>query len=393
MLRAGIPSQVANLHPMRTPSRLVPVIGALLAFSLGWSAAGVNAAPAAAGKVKVKKNKSKDTSKIKCKDNSQDAKPLDIPVGGDLAHGAYSVPKKNPSTLVVFDHGYGHTNISWHKHMRRVARDLGVAAVTMDYRGLEVLPDDDGDGLPSSRGWNVMAGAEDSIAAAQLFDGLCKTIDNIIVFGVSMGGNTAGLVVALQGEQGLKDKNGDPLFDHWFNIEGAVNVTETYNEASLLAPANAFAAKAKADIEAEMGGTFQQVPGEYEKRTVVARMADVEASGVQSMVMIHGVDDGLVPYNQSREMAALMLGSSISTDFFTVGRRSAESERETTATGYVGSQIDKNYTSPFAGHASEKSETHIIMVTAFERLAALLEGEVPSGYNEYFVDGPTGTYP
>lgn len=378
---------------MSLSSRVSAVLAALLAFSIGWAAAGVDAAPAGKRKVKLKSNETKDPSRIKCKDNSERIYDLDIPVEGESALGAYALPKAPPKTLVIFNHGYGHTSVSWHKHMARVAKELGVVAVAMDNRGIEILPDDDGDGLPSSRGWNVTAGALDSIAAAELFDRACRSIEDVVVFGVSMGGNTAGLAIAMQGSEGLKGTDGEPLFDHWFNIEGAVNVSETYNEASLLAPANEFAANAKADIEAEMGGTFQDVPEVYLERTVVARGADIEASGVKSVVMIHGVDDGLVPYNQAREMGALLAETSISTDFFTIGRRSADSEQETTATGYIGSQVDPNYTSPFAGHASEKSETHIVMVLAFERLAALLEGEVPDGYNEHFVDGPTGTYP
>ena len=36
----------------------------------------------------------------------------------------------------------------------------------MDYRGLQIFPDENGDGLPESRGWPAMTGAEDSIAAA-----------------------------------------------------------------------------------------------------------------------------------------------------------------------------------------------------------------------------------
>jgi hypothetical protein len=42
--------------------------------------------------------------------------------------------------------------------MKNAARDHDVIAVTMDCRGLE--PDSDGDGLPESRGWPVMKGAQ-----------------------------------------------------------------------------------------------------------------------------------------------------------------------------------------------------------------------------------------
>ena len=37
---------------------------------------------------------------------------------------------------------------------------------------------------------------------------------------------------------------GNPLFDHWIDIEGAVNVIETYLGARLLAPVNDYAKRA-----------------------------------------------------------------------------------------------------------------------------------------------------
>jgi hypothetical protein len=59
----------------------------------------------------------------------------------------------------------------------------------------------------------------------------------------------------------------------------------------------------------------------------------------------------------------------------------------------VGGQLDGDYKSPLAGHASEKSTTHIIMVTAFERLWQLIEdNEAPGVYREFFVDGEEGTF-
>ncbi|MFN2525661.1 MAG: hypothetical protein ABR505_05275, partial [Actinomycetota bacterium] len=106
---------------------------------------------------------------LPCRDSRDLAKPITIPVKGEQATGHYALPSKDPATLVVVAHGYGHTSVSWLNHMRMMA-DEGALAVAMDYRGLEVVPDDDDDGLPESRGWPAVAGAEDSIAAAQLFE-------------------------------------------------------------------------------------------------------------------------------------------------------------------------------------------------------------------------------
>jgi acetyl esterase/lipase len=328
----------------------------------------------------------------RCTDKTDTAKPLALPIRvgegqTEIATGHYALPDQAPKAIVVFAHGYGHTSYSWIHHMTRTAREHGVVAVGVDYRGIEIKPDSDDDGLPESRGWNAMKGAEDLVAAAQFFNSYCKTARETILMGVSMGANMSGLALA------LAPPSEDPLFDQWIDVEGAVNVIETYLGARALAPVNDYAAKALEDIEKEMGGPIEENPQAYQERAVVTRVDEIKESGVQGVTLIHGLDDGLVPYNQSREMSTLLLGAGIPTDMYTVGRRSPESEQETTATGYVGSRVDPNYKSPFAGHASEKSTTHIIMVTAFERLAAILDGEVPSTYSEHFVDGEAGTFP
>lgn len=328
---------------------------------------------------------------IDCVDDSADAHRLNMKVDGEMATGHYALPSSDPRAIAVFAHGYGHTSYSWVHHMKRVAKDLGIVAVTMDYRGIQMSPDSNGDGLPESRGWNAMKGAEDLIAAAELFERNCTTARRTVLMGVSMGGNMSGLALAL-----ARKTPENPLFDHWIDVEGATNITETYLSARILAPVNAYAKRAQEDIEAEMGGPIEQNPDAYRDRTVVARIEDIKASGVNGVTVIHGLDDGLVPYNQGREMATMLLQAQIPTDMFTVGRRSKNSEKETTATGYVGDPVfgagGQEYKSPFAGHASEKSTTHIIMIKAFERLAKTVKGYQPTGYNENFVDGEEGTF-
>ena len=326
-----------------------------------------------------------------CTDKIDDAVALQIPVKGEMATGHYALPDASPKGLVVFAHGYGHTSFSWIEHMKRAAREHNLVAVGMDYRGIEIKPDSNGDGLPESRGWNAKAGAEDLVAAAHYFQGFCRSIETTTIFGVSMGANMSGLAVAMASEQPSKD--GSPLFDYWFDIEGAVNVIETYAGARVLAPANGTAANALEDIEKEMGGPIEEQPETYVDRAVVSHIDEIKASGVKGVVLVHGLDDGLVPYNQSREMSSLLLEAGVPLDFYTVGRRSPQSEQETTATGYVGGQLDPDYKSPLAGHASEKSTTHIIMVTAFERLWQLMdEQQAPGVYREFMVDGELGTF-
>lgn len=305
-----------------------------------------------------------------------DVQRFDMVVNGGQAWGLYAMPKSEPKGLVVFAHGYGHTAESWRRHLGRVADTLGVVTVAMNYRGQHDIP---GTPLPSSRGWRVQEGAEDSIAAAQMIigkDGCTKLQSKtIVMYGVSMGGNTAGLAAAA----GAKRPNGLPLFDYLFDVEGAMNVTETYFEArALAATKNQFAVNAVADIEEEMGGTFEQRRDVYLKRTVVTRVEDIKKSGIKGVVIVHGVDDGLVGYNQSPEFYTRLRAVGIPTDFWTAVTRGDDSEPGTTLDGYVTSFIP-GFTSPFAGHASEVSETHIVGMAGFERLNALFQkGERPA---------------
>jgi hypothetical protein len=300
-----------------------------------------------------------------CTDDVDEAVPFSVDVDGEEATGHFALPEAAPTGMVTFAHGYGHTSASWTEHLRNAARDLGVIALAMDYRGTEIIPRE-GD-VPTSRGWRVAEGAQDTITAATLFETTCPGLDTITNFGVSMGGNTSGLVAAA----GATRSDGSPMFDYWINVEGATNVIETYLEARTLAPANTTAANAAADIEAEMGGTFEEVPEVYAERAVVTRAADIAASGVRNVIMVHGVDDGLVPPNQTREMASALRAEDVPTVVTTVSLRDEQTEKDTTITGYVAGQVDPDYRSPLAGHASERSTTHMVMVEALRTLETI----------------------
>ena len=308
----------------------------------------------------------------KCAGDPNDVRHLYLRVDNELTFGLYAMPPKPPKGIVIFAHGYQHTAYSWQKHLTTVARRNNVVAVAMNYRKQYDFP---GSPLPTSRGWRVAEGAADSIAAAKFMEAACPTARTIVMYGVSMGGNTAGLAVAAQAKRG---DNTTPLFDYLFDIEGAVNVTETYFEArALMLTGNKYAEQAVGDIEEEMGGTFEQQSDVYLDRTVVNRVDDIAASGVKGVVIVHGVADGLVGYNQTPEFATLLHSHGVPVDVWTAVTRGEKSESGTTLDGYVGGNVP-NYSSPFAGHASETSETHIVGATGFERLARLFEGVTPA---------------
>lgn len=345
------------------------------------------------------------TPKVDCTDGVGTAKRLVLPVfaedAGETqdAFGYYALPSSKPKAIVVFAHGHGNSAWKWRDNVRKVAEELGVIGVAMDYRRQIYLK---GGIDTESYGWRVREGAEDSVAAGRLFERTCSAVKKprgnkrtkrlpIIMFGVSMGGNTSGLAIA---ERALR-RDGSPLFDWWFDVEGVTNVIETYLEARAVAGPplnNATGQIAVREIEEEMGGTLEQKPHVYAEHTVVKRADDIKASGLKGVVMIHGLADGTVPYNQSPEMFARLVDQRIPTDFFTVVRRGAGQtdgqtiEESLTLAGHI-----PGYSSPFAGHGGENDLNHPVIALAFERLARFFEeGRRPACFRKVVYD--QGTY-
>jgi len=195
-----------------------------------------------------------------------------------------------------------------------------------------------------------------------------------------MGGNTAGLALAAQ----PKRQGGQPLYDEWVDVEGAANVIETYLGARVLAPVNTFAANAKADIEKEMGGPLEQRNGTYRQRTVVNRTLEIAGAGLKGVVIVHGYADGLVTHDISRQLQALLRAQQVPVDFRSFLTHSSGSEPGTTLDGYAPTGV----TSPFAGHASEASETHDVGMEGFRALAELFAGHHVS-CRDSLTDGAT----
>lgn len=340
-------------HSIRIRSQALALAAALLAAMFASSSAPAHAAPG-------------------CADRAARVYSTSRSVG---APGVYSLPSVTPRFLVAYAHGYRKpASVYWPGHLRMTAR-RGALAVAMDYTGIGRAPD--------YRGWDVRAGARDTIAAVKHFLRQCSSIRQVILVGVSMGANTAGLALA----EGAERPGGRPLFDWWIDVEGATNVTETYLAARMLAPANEYIAGAKEDIEEEMGGPIEQVPERYREASVVTRAGDIAASGVRGVVLIHAAEDGLVPYDQSREMATALDAEGVPLDFYTVLSK-GDGESGTTLIGNSGCECD-----PFAGHAGEESTTHIVMKTTFARLWALMKGRAPGPHREFVVDGAAGTFP
>jgi acetyl esterase/lipase len=295
-------------------------------------------------------------------------------------------PHAGESSLVAFTHGYTHTSTSWVGHIRE-ANAHGAIALALDYRGTS-------SDATGARGWRVEEGAQDTIDVARAVQAACDA-DNVILYGVSMGGNTSGLVMAAKPTRADRS----PLFDYWVAGEPAANVIETYLEASAVAlSGNATAVNAVQDIEEEFGGTFAEVPERYISGAVVSHVVDIAASGVKGVIVAHGFDDGLVPYNQGRELATLLRAAGVPTDFYNAARRETNGTPcgtdNTTLTENAKAPIEAAtgscYTEPLAGHSTESSETSLVLRTGLNAVWDLLEGKALPDNHEFVVDGEAG---
>ena len=111
----------------------------------------------------------------------------------------------------------------------------------------------------------------------------------------------------------------------------------------------------------------------------MARAQDMKA--LKGAVVVNGLDDGLVPTNQSPEMTAALTAAGVPTHQFTVVARGG-GEPGTTASAIVAGPVfaaaGQQYTSPFAGHGWEGSDTQLVIKTGFDQLFALMDGATVS---------------
>lgn len=334
-----------------------------------------------------------------CSDAVEGTFPTEaVPALAGYGTGRYALPSATaPTRLVVFAHGYRNTSASWEPHLRAAAGGHGAIAFALDYRGTGYT------GLPGdNRGWFVKVGAEDSIQAARYFLGRCPSIERVAILGISMGGNMSGLAVAAQAK---RLDGSTPLFDYWVDVEGVANMTETYLEATAVASTSPYVQGAKDDIEFACGGTLWEEPDCYREHTVLARVPEIVGADPQGVVIVHGVDDGLVPYDQSRELATALGAGGVALDFFTVLRRNdwqnpgsrGDEGGTTLSSNFVEPLpgVGPYWSRPLAGHGWEGSTTHIVIRTGFDRLWRLLDAAAPAvgPYREFTVDSELGITP
>lgn len=294
---------------------------------------------------------------------------IQVPTPDGDVHGRLGyIANTTPTRLVFFAHGYGWTiDAGWLHHMERTVRD-DTAVVATDYR--------------DNLGFPVLRGAEDLIQATLLAKDRFPTIETVYLFGVSMGGAISGTAIV----EAPRSNGGQGLFDVWLDVEGVTMLHETYYEARAVGHA---AAKG---IERDTGGAFEEVPEEYLRRSPALRAGEMADLGLEHAFVVHALNDGLVPYDQGREMSTALLAAGVPTKFATVTRDDPDQTSGTTGTNALfgaalGGDPNDTLGLDLAGHASEADEDHPVMRTAFDALEAMLDGTyTPFTYTEAVVD-------
>ncbi|HVE92099.1 MAG TPA: prolyl oligopeptidase family serine peptidase [Actinomycetota bacterium] len=293
-----------------------------------------------------------------------------------LASGRYVLPADpEPKQLVVMFHGYQQNTCAWRNHLRAAA-DRGAVAVAMDYTGQDPV---------TNRGWFMRSAAADSIAAARHLIAQNPSIREVFAMAPSLGANAAGVTLA---HPDAVRADGSPLFDYLVAAEGVHNLTEQYTLAYAVQDHNATAKKAVVDIEAEAGGSLAQRPDAYSAMTNVAQAPKM--SYLKGAILLHGLDDGTVPYNQSREMAAALRAVGVNTELHTILGRGNGKTGTLLSNNLMGpiwsgaGQGSWSEDSPTVGHGWEGDSDHQVIKLSFDALWRLMQvGETRSTYVEH----------
>jgi hypothetical protein len=288
-----------------------------------------------------------------------------------------------PKALVVVFHGHGHNGDQYAAQLAAVAKQYGVVAVAVGTAQLKT-------GLPSYRGPfdSVDEEARDAASAIAWARAKYKTGNRTYLFGTSMGGS--GLAYFL--DAATRPAAGDadatwvqrvhPLpLAGLVDAEGIATLAETWLEAT------GFDKVSAAEIELETGGNPVTAPDAYRARSLaLLTPAELKATGMTAAAIVHDVDDGLVPYDQTFESRAAFLAAGITTDTYdVVFKDSCAQGNQTTLTSNVPVPGLEGQLC-LAGHANENDSTTPLMRTAFAALGKLLSGSMTASET---VENPT----
>jgi pimeloyl-ACP methyl ester carboxylesterase len=214
-----------------------------------------------------------------------------IPVDGKVAHGWLAYPTDTtPDTLLVFGHGCCRPldRDAAELFAMRFARQYGVVAVAMDYRG--------GDG------WKTLTGSRDTIAATEELRRRFP-IRQTIAWGLSMGAEVTGMAIAARPD----------LFDWWVSSIGVFDLVGQWKQGTF-----------QALIEAETGGPPESHRAEYDRRspaTMIGRFKHLHR-----VYLLTGAADLTVHPTQTWEMHTFLANAGIPVTTYTITTSSADYE-------------------------------------------------------------------
>ena len=195
-------------------------------------------------------------------------------------------------------------------------------AVAPDIRGLRTTRIENG--FRKTRGIPVRKGVADLIAYGRSYQSRCK-VKTVVLAGYSLGAAYSGNALMKK----PKRAGGKPLFDYFVGMEAIQDIFQEFQLAKAL-PNDAFVQGAVADAAAELGGTIDEKPAAYHAVNPIEHVDRIKASGLRGAFLVHGVDDGLVLYQQSVDMTKALREAGIKTDLWSAGKRRPGDEPDTT---------------------------------------------------------------
>jgi hypothetical protein len=162
------------------------------------------------------------------------------------------------------------------------------------------------------------------------------------------------------------------------DAEGIGNLAETWLEAT------GFDKTSAAEIEKETGGTPATAPAAYRSRGLAT--VGLAGTGIHVAAIIHDVDDGLVPYNQTLETRTAFYLAGIPTRTYdVVFKDDCGHGNQTTLTGNVPVPGLEDQLC-LAGHANENDPATPVMKAAVKALGDLFADGVLFGYDAQVVN-------
>ena len=295
-----------------------------------------------------------------CTAKSPRAKHVSVKVHGHKSKGFGAFPKRKPRALVVVAHGYSWTAATWQTKLRAIAKRDRAIAVAPDFRGLKFKPSEYG--FPKSRGIPLRNAIADLKAYGRHYVKKCKSVKTVVLVGYSIGGIYSGNTLMHHPKRpGGKRR----LFDYYVGMEAIEDVFGEFKLANAFKD-DPFIKGAIDDASAELGGTIDEKPAAYHRVSPIEHIKAIRRSGIRGVILVHGIDDGLVPYNQAKDMTKALRKGHVKTDLYTAYKRRPGDTPDTTLSGRLGQPSGNT------GHAPDWATHHLVPATGLHALRDLL---------------------